>query len=142
MNDQSLHDEELRVLARQLGADAAERLDVERTAQAVLQRLREQPRVVRARPPLRTWLPWAAAVALLLGGGLVWRSRQPAPGAAAATAFAPAGLDLTTLSADQLRELLDTMDQPIDMEPTGSGESGLDDLTPGELRNLLGTLEG
>jgi hypothetical protein len=142
VNDQPLHDEELRALARQLGADAAERLDVERTAQTVLRRLREEPRVVREKPPLRTWLPLAAAVALLLGGGLVWRGRQPAPGSATATAIAPAVLDLSTLSADQLRELLDTMDQVLDVEPNGSSESGLDDLTPGELRSLLSTLEG
>lgn len=142
MNDQPLHDEELRALARQLGADAAERLDVERTAQTVLRRLREESRVVREKPALRTWLPLAAAVALLLGGGLVWRGRQPAPRSATATAIAPGGLDLSTLSADQLRELLDTMDQVLDVEPNGSSESGLDDLTPGELRSLLSTLEG
>ena len=44
--DEELQDARLRELARLLGAGAAERLDVERTAQAVVTRLRQQPRVM------------------------------------------------------------------------------------------------
>ena len=40
MLDDGVHDEELRQAARHLGAAAAERVDVERTAEAVLARLR------------------------------------------------------------------------------------------------------
>ena len=140
MNHESLQDAELRALARELGAEAAERLDVEGTAQAVVRRLGNQPRAVRTRLP-PAWLSVAAAVVLLLGGGLLWHRVRPG-GSAPATALAPAGLDLNTLSADQLREVLSAVDQPLDVEPTGSAETGLDDLTPRELRSLLRALEG
>ena len=138
MNDQPLQDTRLRVLAQLLGAEAAERLDVERTAQAVVRRLRDQPRAVRIRL-LPAWLSLAATIVVVLGGGLVWRSLRPN---GSAPVLAPAGLDLNNLSADELREVLSTVDQPLDVEPTGSTETGLDDLTPRELRNLLRALEG
>src|SRR5947208_2629314 len=45
MNDDvTLHDDKLQEVARRLGARAAERLDVERTAEAVVARLRTEPR--------------------------------------------------------------------------------------------------
>jgi predicted DNA binding protein len=84
----------------------------------------------------------AAAVVLLLGGGLVWQSGQRTAGHASAAALAPASLDLNALSADQLRAVLNAVDQPLDLEASGSEESGLDDLTPRELRRLLHALEG
>ena len=43
-DDATLHDAKLQEVARRLGAHAAERLDVERTAQAVVARLRTEPR--------------------------------------------------------------------------------------------------
>ena len=139
MNYESLEDAEMRALARELGADAAARVDVERTAQAVVRRLRDEPRVVGGTRPLRAWLSLAAAVVLMLGGGLVWRhGRRPVAG----TELAPAGLDLNTLSAEQLHEVLNAVDQPLDVEPAGAAEAGLDDLTPPELRALLRALEG
>src|SRR2546426_224780 len=71
--DEELQDARLRELARLLGAGAAERLDVERTAQAVCARLRERPRVtltgwVWMQP---AWLKIAAGIALVLGAGRV-----------------------------------------------------------------------
>jgi hypothetical protein len=139
VNDQPLQDTRLRVLAQLLGAEAAERLDVERTAQAVVRRLRDQPRAVRIRL-LPAWLPVAATIAVVLGGGgLVWRSLRPN---GSAPVLAPAGLDLNNLSADELREVLNAVDQPLDVAPAGSAETGLDDLTPRELRRLLRALEG
>jgi hypothetical protein len=140
VNDGPLQDAQLRALAQQLGAEGAERLDVERIAQAVVRRLRDEPRAVGTRS-LPTWLSVAAAVVLMLGGGLMWRSVRPG-GSAPATALAPAGLDLNSLSADQLREVLNAVDQPLDVEPAGAAETGLDDLTPRELRRLLRALEG
>ena len=137
MNDQPLQDTRLRALAQLLGAEAAERLDVERTAQAVVRRLRDEPRAVHIRL-LPAWLSLAATIVVLFGGaGLVWRSLRPD-----GSAPAPAGLDLNNLSADQLREVLNAVDQPLDVAPAGSGETGLDDLTPRELRRLLRALEG
>ena len=139
MNDQPLQDAELRALARQLGMQAAARVDPDAMAHAVLRRLRQE------RPPVRRivwqplWLSAAAAVVLVLGGGVIWRSLRPTT---RPEVTASAGLDLNNLSADQLRQVLDAVDHPLDADPTGSAETGLDDLTPGELRTLLRALEG
>ncbi len=143
-DDAMLHDARLRELAQRLGARAAERLDVDRTAQAVVTRLREQPRVtapaiVWMRP---AWLKLAAAVVLLLGTGLVTRGvvrdRRPA-----ATSVVPVGEDLSDLTADQLREAIGSLDQPLTDE-SGDLDSGggLENLSADELRALLRALEG
>jgi hypothetical protein len=127
-----LDDVRLRELAQRLGARAGERIDVERTASAVLERLREQP--PRRRVPV--WLPIAASVIVLLGAGVLWRATHRAPDTAVA-----AGYDLKTLSAEQLRELLRAIDQPIDVDSVPAEEPSWDDLTAPELRKLLATLE-
>jgi hypothetical protein len=140
VNDQPLQDAKLRHLAQQLGVRAAEQLDPDRTAQAVVRRLREPRQAPGTRwQPL--WLSAAATVALLLSGGLVWRSLRPAA-PAPATTVGQAGLDLNDLSAEQLHDVLNTVDQPLDVDASGSLEVGVDDLTPGELRTLLRALEG
>ena len=141
MNDQPLQDAKLRALAQQLGARAAERLDPEATAQAVVRRLRDRDHLARSSGWRPLSLSAAAALVLLLGGGLVWRSVRPG-GSVPVTAVGQAGLDLNDLSADQLRDVLNGVDQPIDLEPTDSMETELDDLTPRELRTLLRALEG
>jgi hypothetical protein len=141
VNDQPLQDAKLRALAQQLGVRAAERLDPEATAQAVLGRLRDEGRSARSGAWQPLWLSAAAGLVLLLGGGLVWRSVRPG-GSAPITAVGQAGLDLNDLSADQLRDVLNAVDQPLDLEPTDSAETELDDLTPRELRTLLRALEG
>lgn len=143
MNDE-LHDPRLEALAQRLGARAAERLDVERTAEAVVRRLREQPRATRRLPRVPrvpAWLSLAAGLVLLVGGGVVWRAARPGR-IPPATALAPPGLDLNALSADQLREVLQAVDQPLDVDPGAAADAGLEDLTPRELRALLSTLEG
>lgn len=134
LNDRDdLDDARLREIAQRLGARAAEQLDVERTAAGVLERLRKEP--ARRRVPL--WVPIAAAIVLLLGGAELWRAtHRPEPVVAAA------GYDLKTLSADQLRDLLQVIDQPFDVDSVTAEDTGLDDLTPAELRTLLATLEG
>jgi len=138
VNDQPLQDAQLRDLAQQLGVRAAERLDPEQTAQAVLRRLREPRQTPNTRwRPL--WLSAAATVALLISGGLVWRSVRPA---APSSATAGQGLDLNDLSAEQLRDVLNAVEQPLDVDATGFLETGIDDLSPGELRTLLRALEG
>ena len=73
MNDHETQDERLHELARRLGVRAAERLDVERTAAAVVRRLREQPAATPAWWVRPAWLRLAAAVVLLLGGAVVYR---------------------------------------------------------------------
>jgi hypothetical protein len=68
---------------------------------------------------------------------MIWRTLRPS-----ARLEVAAPVDLNNLSADQLRQVLDAVDQPLDADPTGSAETGLDELTPRELRTLLNALEG
>ena len=80
MNDDTrLHDDELREVAQRLGARAAERLDVERTAQAVVTRLRTEPRAdVRVLGWIQpVWLRIAALLVLAAGAGVIGRSLLP-----------------------------------------------------------------
>jgi len=137
-----LHDAKLHDLAKRLGAGAAERLDVERTAQMVLARLRAERRVsVVARLWMQpAWLKIAALLVLLLGSGVVARrpGRARAPGTATVI---PVGEDLTGLSADQLREAIHSLDQPLAEEGAGSLDAGLEGLSADELRALLHALE-
>src|SRR2546422_3970436 len=109
--DEELQDAMLRELARLLGSGAAERVDVERTVQAVVTRLRERPRVtltgwVWMQP---AWLKIAAVIALLSGAGVVTRGllREPRPPAL----VAPLGEDLTDLTTDQRRQTVGALAQ-------------------------------
>jgi len=140
--DEELQDARLRELARLLGAGAAERLDVERAAQAVVTRLRERPRVtlrgwVWMQP---AWLKIAAALVLVLGAGFVTRVllRERLP---AAAVVLPLGEDLTDLTADQLRETVGALEQTFADESPGALDAGLESLNTIELRALLRTLE-
>ena len=85
------------------------------------------------------WLRIAAAAILVIGGGLVTRVLvwHRAPGSAVVV---PVSEDLTDLTAEQLREALTVLDQPVSEE--GAADLGLDGLTADELRALLQTLEG
>jgi len=139
--DEELQDARLRELARLLGSGAAERVDVERTVQAVVTRLRERPRVtltgwVWMQP---AWLKIAAVIALVSGVGLVTRAllREPSPSAL----VAPLGEDLTDLTTDQLRETVGALEQPFADESPGVLDAGLESLNTIELHALLRTLE-
>ena len=143
MNDDgTLQDAELREVARRLGARAAERVDVERTAQAVVARLREEERA-----PLRgaawtwsqpVWLKIAAALVIVAGAGVVARAVRHAPSDLAAPVET---VDLGDLSVAELRELLHSVEQPGAAEPVSWQDVGLEDLSPAELRTLLASLE-
>lgn len=137
-------DAALRAVAERLGRAAAERVDVERTAERVVARLREDARRTRR---LRRWLPpvgWriAAAVVIVAGVGLVARGRgRPSPGRPVA-AEASSG-ELGELSAGQLRELLGAAESPgSDQAVVLAQEVGLEDLSAAQLRALLVSLEG
>ncbi len=140
MKPHEIEDPKLQELARKLGAQAAERLDVERMAQAVLAGLRRPARE-------RTWLVWtqvawvraAAMVVLLLGIGFAMQPTVESVG----TAWddPPAGA-VQDLSADQLTRVLDELNQPVDVTVPASEDAGLEDLSEPELRALLKSLEG
>ena len=50
-------------------------------------------------------------------------------------------VDLGDMSAPQLRELLQSLEQPGAPEPVSSQDVGLEDLSPAQLRTLLASLE-
>jgi len=143
MTDDRMDDAKLEELARRLGAGAAERLNVERVAVAVVQRLRNEPTIERHGPSRwwmqPTWLRAAAIVVLMVGVGVVVRgllqrgSRHPAHYIAE---------DLQDLSANQLREVLSTLDETLQAATPPSSEDDLNDLTTEQLQALLRSLEG
>ncbi len=145
-DDATLHDARLQDLARRLGAQAAEQLDVERTAQAVVARLRAEPRT-HGRPWVwmqPVWLRIAAAVVLLVGAGVVVRAvRGPAPPHGAAL-VEPAGAELSDLSTAQLEQVLQEIaggGRAGDEETPAPQDVSLDDLSAPQLRALLASLE-
>ena len=141
MKEDQLQDGKLAELARRLGAAAAERLDVERTAQAVVERLRAEPQARRWTWIQPAWLRIAAAIVLLVGAGLVTRGLLRGPGGGASVVL-PVGADLGDLSAEQLREILTALDQPLEPASAAPQGTGFEGLTERQLRALLRSLEG
>jgi hypothetical protein len=135
-----VNDDELEQLAQRLGARAAERLDVEATARAVVERLRAE-RAARERMILRLprqWLRIAAALVIVVGGGAValriMRTNR--------TTVASVPADLDGLSTDQLKQVLDDVGQPAGETVVSAQDVSLEDLNTVELRALLESLEG
>ena len=138
-----LEEASLEAAAQRLGARAAERLDVEATAHAVVERLRAAPRRsavawALSRP---AWLKVAAVLVVLAGGALALRGRHE-PAATRTAVLLPVTEDLGDFTADQLRETARSLEQPLGDESAGVPDSGLDGLSADELRALLRTLEG
>jgi hypothetical protein len=133
-------DAELHEQARRLGSGAADTLDVDRIAALVVERLRSEP--ARTRGPTwihPAWLRIAAAMLVLVSGGLVLRqvwSPTPTHGVHFVTD------DLTDLTADQLRDVLNTLDETLDLGSTTLPEADLEDLDAQQLRAVLRSLEG
>jgi hypothetical protein len=145
-HDDELHDTALRQLAERLGTRAAERLDVERAAEAVVTRLRQEPQGagrVWAAFAAR-WLRIAAALVLVVGAGLVARGAfQPTALPAPSLAVLGASPELNELSAPQLEELLRTVAEPNGArDAVAAQDVGLEDLSAPQLRALLASLEG
>ena len=132
-----MNEKDLEKIAANLGRRAADRLDVEGAATAVLARLRSEP--VRrpawwAGPAL---LRLAAAFAITLGGIFAYRQLSRAP--------ATVGQDipvaaLQTLSPDELEEVLDSLSTEAPAYETVA--VGLHDLSDQELSELLHRMEG
>jgi hypothetical protein len=132
-------DVELERLAGRLGARAAERLDVERTAAAVVARLRAERSARRPWWVRHGWLRAAALVVLMVGAGLVVRGRRSVDRAPANHYVRE---DLQDLSADQLREVLGDLDHTLDDATIQPADEDLNDLTTEQLHALLQSLEG
>jgi hypothetical protein len=126
-------------LARQLGARAAERLDVEATARKVVERLREQPAERRVWIH-KTWLRIAAAVVLLVGGVVVASRLTPGrrPGVSPTHLAHLVADDLDDLSTDQLRNVLTTLDDIVSGDSVVSDSTAdLHELDTQQLRTIL-----
>jgi len=128
-------------LAKRLGTDAANRLDVEATARKVVERLREQP-VHRIAWVQQTWLRIAAALVIMVGGAVAIRQNVVRTSGAH-----PAHLvadDLSDLSTDELRDVLATFDELISTDSVAvpEGSTDLHELDAQQLRAVLRSLEG
>jgi hypothetical protein len=133
----------LEAMAQRLGTQAAERLNVERTTAAVIGRLRaEPPRASRWSWMQPTWLRIAAALVVLVGGGLIARRAFVQPGNAGHAIAHFVRDDLTDLSRDQLREVLNRLDETLDLGRTQTSEVDLENLDAQQLRAVLRSLEG
>jgi uncharacterized protein YlxW (UPF0749 family) len=140
MND----DAKLQDVARLLGARAAERLDVERTAQAVVARLRTEPRAqLRVLGWIRpAWLRIAAALVMVVGAGVVALNVRT-PSFTTSLPAVSTGGDLSELSGDELRAVLDELGQAGgEPQAVSAQDVGLEDLSAPQLRALLESLEG
>ena len=128
--------------AKRLGAGPADRLDVEATARRVMERLREQPAHRLAWIHVQ-WVRIAAAVAIVVGGGLALHQMWPVNEASGHPAHFVAD-DLSDLSTDQLRDVLDRFDEMVGGTGTTlpEGSSDLRELDEQQLRRVLRSLEG
>jgi hypothetical protein len=129
--------------AKRLGAAAADRLDVEATAQQVVARLREQP-ARRSTWIHAQWLRIAATVVLVMGGAFAIHQVWSTQGSVGHPAHFVAD-DLSGLSTDELQDVLDRFDEMI--SETGAavppeGGSDLHELDAQQLRRVLRSLEG
>jgi hypothetical protein len=130
-------------MARRLGARAAERLNVERTVAAVIERLRADPSSDSRRSWMQpTWLRIAATLVVLVGGGLIGRRLLVQRGPVGHEVAHFVRDDLTDLSADQLRDVLGTLDETLDLGRTIQPEADLENLDAQQLRAVLRSLEG
>ena len=136
-------EERLNELARKLGTQAAERLNVAETALRVVERLREQP-VRRIRWAQPTWLRVAAALVVVVGGGLVLRQLTPGPDSRVSQHAHLVADDLGDLSTDELRDVLSSLDQIVSSDSVAVPDSTTDlrQLDPQQLRAVLRSLEG
>ena len=137
-----MNEERMEQLAKRLGARAAERLDVGKTARQVVERLREQsaPRSAWIQP---AWLRIAAALVIVVGGAVLYRftpGHRPVVSQHAAHFVAD---DLSGLSADDLRDVLSSFDEILSTDSAPASDStDWRELDSQQLREVLRALEG
>jgi len=133
-----MDERQLEHLAQRLGERAESSLDVERTARAVLKRLREEP--VRAvwwrRTPVLQSL--AAAAVVVLTAGILVTNHVLDGGRSPAELFAP--VELQELSLEELEEVYDSLF--VEAPVYELVAVGLHDLNENELEELLQLMEG
>jgi len=133
-------DAKLHAAAQRLGAAAAEKLDVEQIAARVVEQLRREPAGATRPGWIQPgWLRIAAAVVVLVGGGLVLQQVR-SPVVSHDAHFVTD--DLSDLTADQLQDVLSTLDETLDLGSTTLPEVDLEDLDAQQLRAVLRSLEG
>jgi hypothetical protein len=109
-----------------------------RPSAAVLERLRDPGVVPRGRHGGGPgWLRLAAALVVLAGAGVVARRLRPVPDPAPRLVAD----DLTDLGAEQLTELLGSLDQALG-GAAAPADDGLDDLDAEQLERVLRAMEG
>ncbi|HKI95859.1 MAG TPA: hypothetical protein VJ992_11280 [Gemmatimonadales bacterium] len=138
----SVDERDLERMAARLGVAAAERLDVDATAEAVLRRLRaERPLPLRL---IRRWRPIVAIAATLtvaaLGGGLIYRASTGAEPGPMVTVQPPTVPSIEALSAPQLDQVLDSLD--IEAPAHEHLAASIEDLDASQLKDLLQRMEG
>jgi hypothetical protein len=136
-----IYDSRLEELAKRLGADAADRLDVDATARNVLQRLHDEP-AQRTTWIHHTWLRIAAVLVLVAGGAFALRQVWPDRDSGTHVAHFVAD-DLSDLSADELQAVLTSFDDLVADDSGAVPESNdLRELDAQQLRAVLRSLEG
>ncbi len=133
----SVTERQLKEIAQRLGGAAEAGLDVERTAEAVVERLRGQPSVQvgwRRHAPVVGALAAAATAILAVGilsSNSTFQNRTVID-------LAPTSAGLHALSFEELEEVYDSLsfEAPVSELTTAS----LDDLSIGQLEELLETL--
>ena len=132
----------LEAMAQRLGAKAAERVNVERTAAVVLERLRTEPQSSRWSWTQSRWLRVAAALVVLVGAGMLGRRLLVGPGTGDHAVAHFVADDLNELSTAELQQVLSTLDETLDLGGTTLPDADLEDLDAQQLRAVLRTLEG
>ena len=133
----SVDEQQLEQMARRLGVEAAERLDVDQTARVIVERLKnESERVVwwRRIPQLKVV---AAVAVLVLAIGLLADNSGDSPSDADLSVLA-LPLELQALSDTELDEVFDSLSfkAPVSELVLAS----LEDMSVGELEQLLQTM--
>jgi len=131
-----MNDDNLERLAKQLGERLAADIDPQKTAWAVLARLRSAP---QRRPWWRRvgLVPVAAAATLMLVSGLAIRQWVSSGGSGMTL---PVPVELQDLAHEELAEVLDSLEWEVPVSELVP--LTLADLSESELRELLQSMEG
>jgi hypothetical protein len=125
-------------------ARRAGRVDVERVAARVAERLRTEPEAAVPAPRVPRAVRVAAAVALLITGGVLAGTLLdgPAGGGAARAGWAPDRGWLDSLTPEQADTLLETLSEVRLLNVVAAPSSGnVEELSAEELRALLQAME-